>query len=334
MQSTAFDPSPGFLGMAAAPPHSELGVRPGQPFSWPAWYGMRTRPCKTFVSAPFCGVESDMWTMARALIDPSHTVLELGARYGTTSCVLAEATNNSGRVVSVEPDSFVHAALDTNRRAHKCNFGIFRGTVGRHAQVLEATYASGSRKTYEVRTRDARSTDAPSTHLASISVDDLERLSGMRFNAMVIDCEGCLNGVLDHQLLRRTVPPLELLLIEQDSLRKVNYAEWHVQLVRHGFRRLWRVEDVIFGNRGTKHVAYHRGERRVPTCHEYAKQQQRQRGYPRCSESKQGSIKCGSRLTCLPADVVNRSSEQVWIMKSESKLRARMRASGNLSHFL
>ena len=58
--------------------------------------------CKTFVGMqqPNCGIEWDEWMMVRALVRPHHRVLELGARYGTTSCALARATQNSGRVVA------------------------------------------------------------------------------------------------------------------------------------------------------------------------------------------------------------------------------------------
>ena len=226
--SAAFDPSPSYLvGSAWAPPGSEVGARPGQTVPWAKWYGIRTNPCKTFVGASFCGIEQDMWTMVRALINPSHTVLELGARYGTTSCVLAEATNNSGKVVSVEPDPQVHAALRDNRQTHSCNFAILRGTAGVRPQVLAATYAgSTDKKQYEVRTRDAEPSDAAASHLPRLDFVALERLTGLGFTALVVDCEGCLAGVLTDALLRREHPRLELLLLEQDVHKRVNYAEW------------------------------------------------------------------------------------------------------------
>ena len=81
----------------------------------------KMNPCKTFVgrgengTGPRsnrkgrirCGIEWDEWVLVEALVSPSHTVLELGARFGTTSCALARATGNSGRVVAVEPDASV-----------------------------------------------------------------------------------------------------------------------------------------------------------------------------------------------------------------------------------
>ena len=142
-----FDPPPVFhAGEALAPPRSEVMAstnndrhRETHPssFSWPVWYHLRMKACPTFVGAQPCAIESDMWHLVRGLITPRHTVLEMGARFGTTSCVLAESTNNSGRVVSVEPDARVYAALHHNLRAHRCNVGVFHGTVGHAPQVYE-----------------------------------------------------------------------------------------------------------------------------------------------------------------------------------------------------
>jgi len=41
----------------------------------------------TFGGARQCGLEWDEWVLAMALLQPNSTVLELGARFGTTSCV-------------------------------------------------------------------------------------------------------------------------------------------------------------------------------------------------------------------------------------------------------
>lgn len=54
--------------------------------------------------------------MVRALMDRHSVVLEFGARFGTTSRVLAEVTGQSGNVVSVEVDSAVYGDLHHNRR--------------------------------------------------------------------------------------------------------------------------------------------------------------------------------------------------------------------------
>ena len=50
----------------------------------------------------------------RRLIQPSDSVLEVGSRYGTTTCEVAVRQNNSGRLVAVEPDHRVWAAAEVS----------------------------------------------------------------------------------------------------------------------------------------------------------------------------------------------------------------------------
>ena len=317
----AYDPSPDFKSVALTPPSSEWSGDS----EWGAWYSRRNHACRTFIGASVCGIESDMWAMARALIRPWHTVLEHGARYGTTSCVLSEATNNSGRVVSVEPDTQVHASLYANRQSHLCNFGIFRGTVGRMPQMFVAP-AQGRNVSYEQRTRDAAgasASNASGAAIAHLGFEALERLTRLRFNALVIDCEGCLEDVLTSHLLDRTDPPLELILLEMDVLRKVNYAGWHHRLTAHGFTRIWRLEDSLFGTRAPQHAAYHRGSAGgapPPTCHEYAL---RQRHWPRCRHEvkrDRDALVCGSRLTCLNPQLSNGTRDRFWVKYHRKKV--------------
>jgi hypothetical protein len=56
----------------------------------------RGSPCSTYDGASLCFIEHDEWMVVDAAVRPEHTVLEFGARYGTTSCRLARATNSSG----------------------------------------------------------------------------------------------------------------------------------------------------------------------------------------------------------------------------------------------
>ena len=171
-----------------------------------------------------------MWTLVRALLDPTHAVLELGARYGTTSCVLAQATRNSGRLVSVEPDPRVHAALRDNLRTHSCSAGVFRGTIGHSPQVIDSNPRKPN-QSYELRTRpfSAASGDSPARRLDRLTAAELEGWTGLRFGSLVIDCEGCLDDAFaDDWLTRRSA--VELLIMELDVPRRVNYVKWHQKL--------------------------------------------------------------------------------------------------------
>ena len=56
-----------------------------------------------------CLIEWDIQELIKKFIRPSDTVIEFGGRYATTTCSLAVRQNNSGALITVEPDSRVWA---------------------------------------------------------------------------------------------------------------------------------------------------------------------------------------------------------------------------------
>ena len=59
-------------------------------------------------------METETIRAVRQLVLPSDGVLEVGSRYGTTSCEVAVMQNNSGNLVAVEPDHRVWAAAEVS----------------------------------------------------------------------------------------------------------------------------------------------------------------------------------------------------------------------------
>ena len=59
-----------------------------------------------------CEVEFLTVEAVRRVIQPSDSVLEIGSRYGTTTCEVAVRQNNSANLVAVEPDHTVWAAAE------------------------------------------------------------------------------------------------------------------------------------------------------------------------------------------------------------------------------
>jgi FkbM family methyltransferase len=233
--------------------------------------------CNTFDGANRCSIEWDEWVLVQALVSPSSTVLELGARYGTTSCVLARATGNSGNVVSVEPDARAHADLRRNRDAHACNFHIVRGTVSKHR------LAQGRGGSYETRTRLAGHNE---TGLDNFALNELERWIGSRFNTLLIDCEGCIKYVSD-ELFQR----VDLLLLEEDESGPihVDYTQQGSRLANFGFQRFWRHHGSV---RSGLPVGFHSAWRKatsqltasLPGCTEYASRMQYSKDFLHCAD--------------------------------------------------
>lgn len=256
--------SPGYPRGAAQPPHVAEGsdvVR------------RKNETCRKFRGPPSmkCGIEWDEWTMVRALVRPEHTVLELGARFGTTSCALAAATNNSGRVVAVEPDPAALPYLLDNRRRQQCNFAVLHGAIGTRPILFGQSAGDG----YGTQTAPAPSRRTRTPRIVPTNLSDIEAAIGSRVDTLLIDCEGCIAHALSSELLRR----LRLVLWEEDGPSAVDNRRWYRRLVAYGFQLHWRIRDTFdprqTWSRHAVHSAWLRpsaaGGRAVlpPTCPEY-----------------------------------------------------------------
>ena len=207
------------------------------------------QPCRTFRGERnHCAMEWDLWVMVEALITPAHTVIEFGARYGTTSCAIAAATGNSGRVVSVDPDASARDAMLHNRAAHRCNYHAVHATVG-PAPLVHMSGHGYAMKTGFVKGTNA--SQSPGTLLPHVPLHELERRLDLRFNAAIIDCEGCIGSVLggprDGAPWSPLLGQLDLLLLEEGIERRVKglYRRWHRELRERGFEQIWRSRDTM-----------------------------------------------------------------------------------------
>ena len=187
------------------------------------------------------------WQQVIALVPPDAVVLELGARYGTTSCALAKATANSGRVVSVEPDSRVIASLLANREMHECNVAVVNGTVSSEDLTFVRIRSEDSAG-YAMRTaragRNATPTVSGPAHISNMAFEEVEKRLGHRIDTVLIDCEGCI-GTVDERLLWQA----RLLIVEEDMPNTITrhgrrgYKGWSSDFRDHGFVQVWRSAD-------------------------------------------------------------------------------------------
>lgn len=167
-------------------------------------------------------------------------VLELGARYGMVSCTINRKLKNARNQVSVEPDSSVWNALESNRKRNSCSFHIFKGFVSKTPLRLDPGLDKCNRGYAATSVCDESST----AH--KMTLDEVQSHYGLRFDTLVADCEGYLERFFDEnpELYAR----LRLAILEQDYPEKCNYAKISEQFRIHGFtcieaddgRLVWR----------------------------------------------------------------------------------------------
>jgi len=167
--------------------------------------------------------------IAKTFIEPDSVVLELGARYGTVSCVINKRLSNPLNQVSVEPDRVVWSELETNRQNHSCLFHIVKGFISNKTMSLDGT-GYGMTGVFNEKS------DIP-----SYSLKNIEEQFGLRFDTLVIDCEGCFENFLDEnpQLLQQ----LKTITFEHDVPDKCNYTKIIESLKNAGFSMVYNNND-------------------------------------------------------------------------------------------
>jgi len=154
---------------------------------------------------------------------PSHsTVLELGARYGTVSCVINSILSDPTKHVAVDPDISILKALEKNKSTHGAQFHIFNGVVSRKKLFLQL-------ESYSTHT----TSQDTGISVSSMSIEELEKMYGLTFDCLVADCEGFMEQFIREN--EEFVQRLETVTYEEDQASRCDYAYVTERLISFGF---------------------------------------------------------------------------------------------------
>jgi FkbM family methyltransferase len=165
--------------------------------------------------------------LAKQYIRENDVVLELGARYGSVSCIINSKLNNKKNQVVVEPDDRVWNALENNKKINNCQFNIVKGFISEKKlglTNLDTFYGGyGATSIFDI------SSSIPNYTLSGIKT--LYNITD--FNVLVADCEGFLETFLDENPI--ILEPLRLIIFEEDYPEKCNYNKIKNNLIKQGF---------------------------------------------------------------------------------------------------
>jgi FkbM family methyltransferase len=170
--------------------------------------------------------------MAIKYIKPDDVVLELGARYGSVTCVISKILNNPNNLVAVEPDSNVWNALENNLEKNNCKANIHKGFISnKKLSLSNSGYGSTS-------TVDDNST-IPTLTLQEVK--DKYKIND--FNTLIVDCEGCFESFLDEN--PTILNTINKIMIEHDQPHKCNYQKITQLLINNNFKLIERSETAV-----------------------------------------------------------------------------------------
>jgi len=136
-----------------------------------------------------CYIEYPIWEMVQKHVPKDATIMEIGARFGTTTCDAAHRQGNSGRLLAVEPDASVEGDLMANLKSHDCHARVLRGVVSSRPLVLQM-------ENYDSVSNTANSS-AGGVVVPNFEWDAVEKASGLKFDALIVDCEGCFGQMVE-----------------------------------------------------------------------------------------------------------------------------------------
>lgn len=167
--------------------------------------------------------EAEEQFLVRTYLPKDAHVLELGARYGTVSCVISEVLDDPTCHVAVEPDNSVINALEINKRTHDAKFRIFEGVVSK--KKYELGFIDSKFDFYEYGTYTKESENPT---VQSKTLEELEDTYDVQFDCVVADCEGFFCTFVDEN--RERIKNMRVLIYEQDGIPWVDYMEKYKKL--------------------------------------------------------------------------------------------------------
>lgn len=154
-------------------------------------------------------------------IDKNDIILELGARYGTVSCLTNRIVNDKGKEnhYVVEPDSKVWDALEDNMKINNCSFNIIKGVI------------SSEDKKYKLEgTGYAVHTTIDTNYGKGI---DTYKIPDVPFNTLIADCEGYMEIFYNEN--KEWFKTIDKIIMECDMPDKCDYKYLIKELLSIGF---------------------------------------------------------------------------------------------------
>ena len=171
--------------------------------------------------------------LVKEFIDKNDIVLELGARYGTVSCLINTLIKEKKNQVVVEPDKRVWEALEKNKRINNCEFNIVNGFISNKKMSLERTehICQGN---FDLKGYGSTFIINNNSEIENYTLDEIQKKYNLIFNTLVIDCEGFFQEFLE-QNNNIFYEQIKKIIIEEDYKEKCDYNQINNILKKKNF---------------------------------------------------------------------------------------------------
>lgn len=204
-----------------------------------------------------CDIELIEHNLVKKYITEQSIVLEIGGRYGTTSCTIAKQLNNNGNLVVIEIDYRIWNFLEINRQKHFCNFYFVKKPLGNFTMEVSGRNYDTISKPKQLTLKNSQYDQ--NKRPLYYNYHELEQVIRLKFNTLLIDCEGCIEHIFltkDSSLnLGILLKEVKLIILEADNSNHklspcrsncVDYEKWIAKFHEIGLNIVERVPDPKF----------------------------------------------------------------------------------------
>lgn len=170
-------------------------------------------------------IEKPEQDLAKQYIEENDIVFELGARYGSVSCVINSKLKCKTNQIVVEPDERVWEALERNKTANNCEFHIVKGFVSFKKLGLTSIDSWHGYGTTSIEDNLSK--------IPCYTMQAIQEKYNLKYNVLIADCEGYLECFFDEN--PDLYDTLRLIIFEADYPDKCNYKKIRNTLKEKGF---------------------------------------------------------------------------------------------------
>lgn len=145
----------------------------------------------------------------------NDVVLEVGGRYGIVSNTINLLLKDKTQHVVIEPDKSVIQALTINRNQYNSKYTIVNCAISNYPELYLVNNEYG---TYV----SPNPNNDKNTKIDTISSYDFFTKYPLKFNVLIVDCEGCIENFLIDNI--KYLNNLELIIFEKDNLLQCDYS--------------------------------------------------------------------------------------------------------------
>lgn len=194
--------------------------------------------------------EAEEQFLVRKYLPKNATVLELGARYGTVSCVISEVLNDPTKHVAVEPDTTVIEALIKNRDNNGGKFHVYEGVISSKGYEMGFIDPKFNLHEYGTFTKESENPT-----VQNISFDALSKKYNLNFDCIVADCEGFFPSFVEEN--PTAIQNMRVIIYEQDGTPWQEYIKKYetldITLSNYGFKRIHTIPHPKYENNPNFH---------------------------------------------------------------------------------